>query len=161
MANTKAKPKPPIVEDTPPRRRKAKASSSVVAPDLTPMIDVTFQLLIYFLVTSAFIPDEGQIPGSLPSKSVSQSESPLKPIELQVGPAVDGEMKRIARYTIKSSQKTTTDANDLFKLLASSHQKGDDVPLIIQVQDMVRGEFVVEAFNQGTRAHYKKIGFKN
>ncbi len=160
MAELKKKPKTKKKPKEEPnlRRRKQPTKSSVIAPDLTPMIDVTFQLLIYFLVTSSFIPDEGQIPGSLPSNKGRATTSPVKPVELSVDES--GDMtNETARYTI--SGRSTTDPEELYnRLLARRKGKGDKLPLVIKVSPRCKWRFVVEAFNQGTRAKYMKIGFK-
>ena len=48
-----------------------KDSANSIQPPLTPMIDVTFQLLLYFLLTTEFREDEGQIPGSICGPGIS------------------------------------------------------------------------------------------
>ena len=50
----------------PPRRKRGRGKPKM-QPPLTPMIDVTFQLLLFFLLTFQFREREGQIPGSLPN----------------------------------------------------------------------------------------------
>lgn len=60
-----------------------------VKPDMTPMIDVTFLLLIFFIVTLKFKTLEGRLDSNLP-KDMGTSSSPLEPIEkvdiiIQVG----------------------------------------------------------------------------
>ncbi len=158
MAETTKKPKKKAKPKEEPnlRRRKRAPKSNVIGPDLTPMIDVTFQLLIYFLITSTYIPDEGQIPGSLPSNQGQETKSPIRPVELNV--AESGDMTgETARYTL--SGRSTTDPEELYKRLVS-RRKSDKHPLVIKVSPRCKWRFVVEAFNQGTRAKYKKIGFK-
>ena len=68
-------------------RRKAAA----LQPPLTPMIDVTFQLLLFFLLTCEFRPTEGVIPGSLPENGplVGPKVAPVRldPITIRLLPA--------------------------------------------------------------------------
>ena len=158
MAETTNKPKkkPKQQEEPNLRRRKPSPKSNVAAPDLTPMIDVTFQLLIYFLITATYIPDEGQIPGSLPSNHGNPTTSPVRPVELSVSEGSDmtGET---ASYTLGG--RSTTDPDELYKRLVA-RRTSDKHPLVIKVSPRCKWRFVVEAFNQGTRANYKKIGFK-
>ncbi len=59
-------------------------------PDLTPMIDVVFQLLIFFVVTTTFLSDTG-IPLDLPEAGTGQQES-MRP-EMSVRIAADGSIR--------------------------------------------------------------------
>jgi biopolymer transport protein ExbD len=69
-------------------------------PDLTPMIDVTFLLLVFFIVTLKFTVLEGAFDTALPqSRGVNphhQSE-PVEKIDLQVYVAQPGELKQVGR----------------------------------------------------------------
>jgi biopolymer transport protein ExbD len=45
--------------------------------EMTPLIDVVFLLLIFFLITTTFVrPDESQLPLNLPSASAGESSTP-------------------------------------------------------------------------------------
>ncbi len=51
---------------------------------MTAMIDVTFLLLIYFLTTTTFRQDEGQLPGTLPGKCDRNHPPPvIVPVQLR------------------------------------------------------------------------------
>ncbi len=54
-----------------------------VSAPMTAMIDVTFLLLIYFLLTTTFRQDEGQLPGTLPGK-VTHVVPPPETIPVQL-----------------------------------------------------------------------------
>lgn len=47
-----------------------------VRPNLTPMIDIIFQLLIFFVLTAKFIAFEGQLQAYLPKDRGLQASSP-------------------------------------------------------------------------------------
>ncbi len=51
------------------------------AAPMTPLIDVVFQLLVYFLCTASFNPPEFQLPANLPATGIGRPTEP--PPELQ------------------------------------------------------------------------------
>ena len=51
-----------------PRRRRVDEPDGLSEPPMTPMIDIIFQLLIFFLLTLQFVPLEGKLLASLPKK---------------------------------------------------------------------------------------------
>lgn len=61
------------------------AESADVGASMTPMIDVVFQLLIYFLCTASFQLAEQQLPTPLPQTGVGQvTETPAEVRELEM-----------------------------------------------------------------------------
>jgi biopolymer transport protein ExbD len=143
----------------PPRKRRGRAKAKV-QPPLTPMIDVTFQLLLFFLLTTQFRQEEGAILGSLPQKGgVSAGQTvPLQPIKLSVRPT--GADRAGAVYEIQGHGVGISSPQTLFEVLKGSQSAmGTEVPVIIQPQPDVRWQYVVEAFNQAVRAEFENIGF--
>jgi biopolymer transport protein ExbD len=129
-------------------------------PPLTPMIDVTFQLLIFFLLTATFREQEGQIPGSLPAKGgIAAGETvQLEPLFVVIKPG--GSDRSSCLYEITSSKVAMESADQLYEaLMARRRQLKAEEPLIIRPRPNVRWQFVIEAFNQAVRADYKNIGF--
>ena len=55
-----------------------------IAPDLTPLIDVVFILLIFFIVTSVFKKEELALVLNLPSSSAVELEVELKDISIEL-----------------------------------------------------------------------------
>ena len=51
---------------------------------LVPMIDVVFLLLVFFLLTASFRPQEGFLPTKLPQLSATAEPSELEPVPIQV-----------------------------------------------------------------------------
>jgi len=80
------------VHYSPPRKRREKPKVKM-QPPMTPMIDVTFQLLLFFLLTCEFRETEGNIPGTLPSKGniiqLVEQNPPPEPIQIQVRASAD------------------------------------------------------------------------
>jgi biopolymer transport protein ExbD len=69
-------------------------------PDLTPMIDVTFLLLVFFIVTLKFTVFEGVFDTALPNdRGVSPlyAIEPVEKVNLQVYVAQPGELKQVGR----------------------------------------------------------------
>ncbi len=130
-------------------------------PPLTPMIDVTFLLLLYFLLTTTFRQQEGQIPGSLPEKGGISAGAvvELKPIRVTLLPVGEDRMNCI--YEMSGHMVSMGSASQLYEALITRQKAlgSDEVPVIIQPRASVRWRHVVEAFNQAVRARFKNIGF--
>jgi len=149
------------VHHTPPRKRRQRPKAKM-QPPMTPMIDVTFQLLLFFLLTCEFRETEGNIPGTLPSKGniIQQVEQnpPPEPIQIQVRASAD---RASASYQMTGVQIMITSPQELYQCLKQRQDQlgSDEVPIVILPNADVPWEFVVQAFNQAVRARYKKIGF--
>ncbi len=61
-----------------------KESEESFAMDMTPLIDVVFLLLIFFMVSTVFVDFKRQMEISLPSSKSSIPDETPKPIELEV-----------------------------------------------------------------------------
>jgi len=143
-------------------RKQRGRQDTKMQPPLTPMIDVTFQLLLYFLLTSTFQPFEGQIPGSLPEKGLSAaSVQPRPPIRIVLRPR--GANREYVTYEV-DNLNALDKQEDLYKMLLA-RQKSDSVtvetPVQIRPWASVRWKYVVGAFNATVRARYKNIGFSS
>ena len=57
------------------RRKKPEADSKVVLP-ITPMLDMTFQLLFFFIINFHPADLEGQMDMALPSEQVTRAKDP-------------------------------------------------------------------------------------
>ena len=142
-------------------RSKRQRGSTKMQPPLTPMIDVTFQLLLFFILTFTFRPDEGQIPGTLPQKgAIAQAQQVLwdKPILIDLRPT--GDVLEGVVYEMSGVNLTIDSPQELFEhLVARREILGDEVPVVIHPRRDVRWRHVVDAFNQSVRARLKNIGF--
>ena len=141
-----------------PERKKRKPEEPKLQPPLTPMIDVTFLLLLYFLLTSTFRKDEGQIPGTLPATTGQAAEKPLLHKTIKIKIAEMGVFRDQVQYTIGS--KSLNDPGQLYALLQRRWEsQGEQTPVVIDPSPRVRWKFVVDAYNQAVHAKFKNIGF--
>lgn len=125
------------------------------------MIDVTFLLLLYFILTANVSPEEGNIPGTLPRQAgvAAEQEVPLKPIRVKLLPI--GSRRQDAQYSVGGEGVTLESAEQLYsRLMAHREALGtDEIPVIIDPRGDVRWKFVLEAYNQAVRAKYQNVGF--
>ena len=125
-------------------------------PPLTPMIDVTFQLLLFFVLACEFRPAEGTIPGSLPDRGPYGPAA--DPVLIRVRPSAG---QAAALFEVEGEQVLMHSAEDLYRALAGRKAAlgTADVPVIIEPSGDVAWEFVIEAYNQAVRAELRKILF--
>ena len=154
---SKAKSKPAVEHLE--RRPRKEPPPPRYAPNIIPLIDVLFMLLLFFLLSTRFRQMEGDIPGSLPSSSVAQASGVLeKDVNIRIRP--HGEDRTGAIYEIVGKNLALENAEDLFKALQRIQKEfSSDSPVLIEPMGDVRWIFVVEAFNQSIRAQFKNIGF--
>ncbi|KKM69589.1 hypothetical protein LCGC14_1449200, partial [marine sediment metagenome] len=114
---------------------------------LTPMIDVTFLLLIFFLLACRFQLSEGQIEATLPK--VVDDPPPVLPVLVTLRPA--GGDGRGVVIEMSDRAEPILDVAELAGLLRRRIEvyRSDEVPVVIRSAGPVRWEHVVNAFNQG------------
>ena len=141
-----------------PRKRRLRPQPRM-QPLLTPMVDVAFQMLLFFLLTSCFRPPEGHIPGTLPQEQGrgggAVDQAIVKPLRITLRPGEGGVL-----YEIGGLPATVTEPEGLYQALRARQQAygSDEVPVIIQPRWDVPWQYVVEADNQAHRAKFKTIG---
>ncbi|OYP35989.1 biopolymer transporter ExbD [Rhodopirellula sp. MGV] len=120
--------------------------------DMTPMVDVTFLLLIFFMVTAAFSLQKSiQMPRQqtdAPSTTVvEQEEEDLTPIELQVD--------EYGSFLVLAAdwQEETPGKQNLISTLKRANT-GGPMRLVIKVHEMCKLQFLVDAMDAGTIAGF-------
>ena len=104
----------------------------LIAPDLTPVIDIVFILLIFFMVTSVFKKDDVILALSLPDLQASSVMSNDKSITIELNKddlVIDGK-----KYSFESSLS-----------LFSSYKK--DVKILIRIDKQVEYSRVMKLFD--------------
>ena len=150
------------------KRRRSKGKADVGDLQLTSMIDVIFQLLIYFVVTASFAIDEGVLTAKLPQGSGTAAETDELPpekvtINLASGPGETtvaisrGNGQRYASFT-----ELTQDLDRLRYDPEAGQTSGiyeSDNPIVIEPTGYVRWQHVVAAFNAAIAAKYENVSF--
>ncbi|MDY6914012.1 MAG: biopolymer transporter ExbD [Planctomycetota bacterium] len=138
-------------------RKKRGRPKPKMQPPLTPMIDVTFQLLLFFLLTFTFREAEGQIPSRLPIGDITKGHDvKIDPIFVVIRPAGDQ-----AIYEMSGINVGIHGPEELYRTLMGRQRAlgSKEVPVVIKPRGDVAWQHVVEAFNQAIRAKFKNIGF--
>lgn len=150
------------------RRHKRGLPPAKMQVNLTSMIDVIFQLLIYFVVTATFSVGEGVITAKLPQgpgKASEEPKPPTRPLDILVTSAA-GASYRISIRGAASQPTTFSELRGLLVQLQYDPERGltagayePDNPVIIKPDGEVRWQHVVNAFNAALGARYTNISF--
>jgi len=144
------------------RQKRAKLREArAMQPPLTPMIDVTFQLLIFFLLACQFKVAEGVILAKLPNISGPQQMTPLdiERIEIIITPAgMDGSGAEMQIKDVGMAQ-SITGLRDMLARLRKGFPADARVPVVVKPEGDVYWQYPVDAFNQAVVAHFEDIAF--
>ena len=148
------------------RRIRARRFSSgrggmTIAVNFAPMIDVTFLLLIFFLVTTTFERAEGILAAHMPQDSGASAVAlPLSPIVVhltQTGIGPDDFVIRIAHFD--NRPENFTELTETLRRLQQEPGFDAETPVVIIGEDEVRWDHVVNCWNAALRAGCTKIAF--
>lgn len=142
------------------QRKKRRVNDDEMELQLTSMIDVIFQLLIYFVITANFVIDEGTIKATMPGQSapteIVEVEDP--PVYIDLVTADDG-----VTYSLRVDQKIVRGgASELHGYLEGMLKNNiieHDTSVQIRPQANVRWQHVVNVFNACARSDLEKVGF--
>lgn len=146
--------------------KRGKRPKKMAELNLTSMLDVCFQLLIFFVLTASFAVGEGILPADLPSgqsAQKSEDEPPDQPIkillkslggesvsiQLEGIPSPPGDFKELYQM-MRSMQLTASNPSGIYK---------PDDPVIIKPDKTVPWAKVVAAFNTAVKAKYSNVNF--
>lgn len=145
--------------------RKAARPKKMADLNLTSMLDVCFQLLIFFILTASFAVGEGILPAELPTGQgkASDTEAPEQPIKLFLR-SLGGDDVSIQ---IEGSPTPPRDFRELFSVLQGMQNSPSnptapynaDDPVIIKPDGTVKWVHVVNTFNAAIRAKYTNVNF--
>jgi biopolymer transport protein ExbD len=138
-----------------------------VSLSITPMIDVVFQLLIYFLLTAGFMGNERHLRAEMPPERVDAAQH--RELTLESEPLVirvrrDGDS---ARIELGAGLAAPRDSGDLRRILADAMVSPErprgffaaDHPIRIAAEPDVPWQDVVEVFNAVVAAGYRSVAF--
>ena len=108
--------------------------------DLTPLIDVVFLLLIFFMVTTTFVPDATGLQVDLPRSDSQQVVGESDDLTLAVGAdgtiAIDGRALTLEQVSAELRKAANNNPNTLIILeadTATAHGR------VVEVMDLARG----------------------
>lgn len=144
-------------------RMKRDLPPSKMQPNFTSMIDVIFQLLIYFVVTANFTMEEGVLTARLPQDGNAPVEKTLEPPDPPLFIAIDSAGLDHYQIKLEGFPETPNDFAGLGRLMkdlaVSRVFDPEKKPIIIKPKGQVRWQHVVNAFNAAISAEYKKVSF--
>jgi len=123
--------------------------------NLTPMIDVVFLLLIFFMVTTTFTRETG-LKINLPKAQGQQIETKTRSITLLIDP--EGQYFISTEETAKGKLidlKVTTLKRELTKAMANQ----PETPFVISADSKTLHQFVIKALDIASQVGFKHIAF--
>jgi biopolymer transport protein ExbD len=152
---------------------KQKKAAEYVDPDLpiTPMLDMSFQLLAFFIFTFRPAPTEGQLLLALPKQEGDKNESAIpdvdpdkKPVKLVVTVAATGE-GTIAQIVLKEEESTAqpvnlgADHNAYFRELEKRFKTLGNRPgkVTLEMDGRLLQAYVVKLLDEAARAGFTDI----
>jgi biopolymer transport protein ExbD len=143
------------------RKRRAKSGRAVtMQPPLTPMIDVVFQLLLFFLLATRFVKMEGQIQARLPRL---KGPAAVKVMPIRVRLTAVGAQRDGVQIAIEGSDELIPDFVKFHAVLATERLRygatSGKVPVIISPESDVAWQHALDAFNQAVRAKFEDVAF--
>jgi biopolymer transport protein ExbD len=159
------------------RKLRSTTGEAKVEIQMTPMLDMIFQLLIFFILTFKPVIDEGQFGVNVSGSSMSGAaalptmvpgmadDAAFDPSEIQFVPPlrvrlVAGPDRNIANNGIILGDRPLQSMDDLLiELYTLVRNSPEDFEVVIEADAKLRYEFIVQAVNAVSHAGVKKINF--
>lgn len=143
------------------QRRLSSRRGVSIAVNLAPMIDVSFLLLIFFLVTTTFERAEGILSAKLPRATGAPTVAlPISPIVVrlvQTGPGDDDYKIRIDHF--QAAPATTAELAAHLRQIQQQPGFDRKTPVLIVAENAVRWDHVVGCWNAALRAGCERVAF--
>jgi biopolymer transport protein ExbD len=104
-----------------------------LAPDLTPLIDVVFILLIFFIVSSVFKKEELALALDLPASSAKEHEVEPKQLNIELSPTSLAYLGKVTTF-----EELNTELQKVTK---------KDKPVIVRIDKEVKYERIVKVLD--------------
>lgn len=130
--------------------------------NLTPMIDIVFLLLFFFLSVSQFRSPEGMLAAQLPSASAAAVAAvPREPIRIRLDGGTLGEPVCRARIDELLADPVPMERlrGELIRIRDELPGFGRDTPVYLYASDAVVWDHVVNAYHAAMSAEYHRIYF--
>ena len=125
---------------------------------MTPMIDVVFLLLIYFVCTASFTPPELVLPSTLAEDSAAEStrsqpqETVLEQIVVHVESSPGG-----VRWSV--NQRTVAGPEELSGILQTLFEISPELPVVLDIGPRVLLGEAVDAYDRCRGAGFQTLQF--
>lgn len=143
------------------RRRRERRGVLRLTLNLAPMIDVTFLLLIFFVVTTTFERAEGIFASKLPKDAGAPTAAlPISPVIVRVSQAGPyGQHYRLQIENFLNPPRTFDELSGFLRDLRANPGFDRETPVVIYPETDVRWDHVVNAYNAAVRAECASITF--
>jgi biopolymer transport protein ExbD len=137
-------------------------SGGAMSLNLTPMIDVVFLLLFFFLTVSQFRRADGMLPAQLPAQAAAAAiDIPRTPIRIRFvadTASPDDCRVKVERFS-ESAIPIRNLAAELKRIQEDEPGFDSSTPVHLLAGDDIRWDHVVNAYNAALSAEYEKVFF--
>ena len=140
-----------------PFRHKNERQSLEIA--MTPMIDVIFLLLIFFISTSSFQPPEEVLPTNMSLPGSSSETVAIDPLEEDLDEIVVKVLWRDGRPRWEVNQRRYEQLGQVGAVLSAVAGFQADLPVILDVEGVVPMENVIDVYDLCRRIGLQRIQF--
>ncbi len=150
------------------RSRHRRQATEATTPDLpiTPMLDMSFQLMAFFILTFRPMPSEAQLPLALPKEegaaAATARPDPLSPddseeLVVQVYAADNGSPLELFAAPRTGSVSLGKDTAALVPYLKEKVVGGKAPKLRLEIGDRLNYQYVVKLIDEARRAGYDRV----
>jgi len=127
---------------------------------LVPMIDIVFQLLVFFFLGTHFRVPEGELDAYLPTGQ-GREPGPIDEIRvmLRVSQAGVGNAEVPPSVVVDKQACSMANLEARLQRLASDRRVRERVPVVIEAEPRVAYRWVIETLNLCRRAEFSKVSF--
>mgnify|MGYP002782373571 FL=1 len=146
--------------------KKKRPGAIPTEPDLpiTPMLDMSFQLMSFFILSFRPAPTEAQIPLALPKEEGGQTSTPpsvdildeTKELIIQVYSADNGSPSRIIA-AIDTGDVEVKDSCDLMKFLKERSKGVKEPKLKFEFGEKLNYEYTIKLIDEAKRSGFNKV----
>jgi biopolymer transport protein ExbD len=131
---------------------------------MTPMIDVVFLLLVFFLATASFEIIEGSLPGSISETSLAAGDE-TEPLPPELIEDINDCVTRISKlresqdFTFHFNGDLVSDRSELIQRLQAIVRVKPDIPIIVHPDNDIPIGVAVDIYDQARAAGGLRVYF--